>query len=70
MVISEELVQEINSLGSYEALVVRVDKALPRFLGKSAEYIVILSIEFDVVSIQVLKEFIRTKDLCDLHQLV
>lgn len=70
MVISEELVKEINRLRANKSLVVSIDEALPWLLWESAEDVVVLGVKLDIVAVQIFKEFIGTKDFSDLDQLV
>lgn len=70
MIIPQQLVQEVNSFVANESLVLRVDKAVPGFLLEAAENVVVLRVELNFVSVQVVKEVVGAKDLSDLHQLV
>jgi hypothetical protein len=70
MVISQKLVQEIDSLSTDKALVVLIDEALPALLRESAQYVVILCVELDVVFVQVLEELVGPENLRDLDQLI
>ena len=70
MIVSEEFVKKVDGLWANEALIVSVHKALPRFLGESAEDVVVLSVKLDVIFVEVFKELVGTKNLGDLDQLV
>ncbi len=58
MIISQELVQEIYRVVADKSLVLGVDETMPVLLGKSAQYIVILRIQLNVVPIEVFEEVI------------
>ncbi len=70
MVISQQLVEEIDSLVADKALVLGVDEAVPRFLLETAEDVVVLGIELYLVLVEVVEEIVGTEDLGNLHQLV
>lgn len=70
MVISEQLIQEIDSLITNKSLVLGVDEAVPVLFGESSENIVILCIKLDLVLVEVVEEVFRTEDLSDLDQLI
>lgn len=55
MIVSEQFIKEIDCFRADEALIVSVHKALPRFLGESAEDVVVLSVKLDVILVEVLK---------------
>ena len=70
MIVSKEFVEEIDGLWAHETLIVSIHKALPRFLGESAEDVVVLSVKFDVIFVEVLEELVRTENLGNLDQLI
>lgn len=70
VVISKQLIQEINSFSTNKALVLRIDKRMPVLLRKASEDIVILRIELDLILVEIVKEVFRTKNLGDLDKLV
>lgn len=70
MIISQEFIKEVDSFFADKALVIRVDKRMPRLAGETGEDIVILGVEFDIVTVQVFEEFLGTEDLGDLDELV
>ena len=70
MIVAEQLVQEVNCFGADESLVVLVDKALPALPRKSAEYVVVLGVKFNVVLVQIFKELVRTENLGNLDKLI
>lgn len=70
MVISQELVQEIDGLIADEPLILRVDKAVPRLLLEAAEDIIVLRVELDLVLVEIVEEVVGAQDLGNLDQLV
>lgn len=70
MVVAQQLIQEINSFVAHEALVLRVDEAVPGLLLEAAEDVVILGVEFDLVLVQVVEQVVGAQDLGDLNELV
>ena len=70
MVISQELVKEVNCFLADKSLVIGIDKRVPGLPGKTGEYFVILGIKFDIVLVQVFKELLGAQNLGDLDQLV
>lgn len=70
MVITEKLVQEVNSLVADESLILRVDEAVPRLLLEPAKDIVVLRVELDLVLVEVVEQVVSAEDLGDFHQLV
>lgn len=70
MIVTQQLVQEVNSLVGDKALVVGIDEAVPGLPLKAAQNIVILRIQFNLVLVKVIKELIRAKHLGNLDQLV
>ena len=70
MIVSQQLIQKVNGFRADEALIVGVDKALPALPGESAQNVVVLCVELNVVFVKVLKQLVGTEDLRNLHQLV
>ncbi len=70
MVISQQLIQKVNRISTDKPLILRVHEALPALLGKSAEDVVILRVQLDVVLVQIIKQVLRAEHLCDLDELV
>lgn len=70
MVVTQQLVEEVDGLVADEALVLRVDEAVPGLLLETAEDVVVLGVELDLVAVQVVEEVIGTQDLGDLDELV
>lgn len=70
MVISKQLVKEVDGFGADEPLVLGVDERGPWLLRVPREDLVILRIKLDVVLVQVLEQLLRSKNLGDLDQLI
>lgn len=70
MIVPKQLVEEINSFVAHKALVLLVDKTVPRLFLETPQDIVILRIEFDLILVDVIKQVIRPKDLRDLYELI
>lgn len=51
-------------------MIVGIDKALPWLFGKPAQNVVVLCIQLDVVLVEIFKELIGSKHLCNFDQLV
>src|SRR6266480_4816860 len=70
MVVSQKLVQEVNGIIAHKTLVFGVDEAMPTLLRKAAENVVILRVELDIISVQVVKEIFCAQHFCNLDELV
>lgn len=70
MVVTEELVEEVNGLVGHETLVLRGDKAVPRLLLEAAKDVVVLCIKLNLVLVQIIEEIVRAENLGNLDQLV
>jgi hypothetical protein len=70
VVVSQKLVKEVNGLVAHEALVVRIDKAVPGFLLEAAKNVVVLSVELYLVLVQVVEQVVSTENLGDLDELI
>lgn len=70
VVVSQQLVKEVNGFVSDEALVLRVDKAVPRLLLETPEDVIVLSIKLNFILVEVVEEIIGSQDLGDLDQLI
>lgn len=44
MIISQQLIQKVDSIVANEPLVVGIDEGVPRFLWVTAEYVVVLGV--------------------------
>lgn len=70
MVIAKQLIEEINGFVTDEPLVFRSDKRVPGLAGEPRQDLVVLRVQLDVILVQVFEEFLGSKDLGDLHQLI
>lgn len=70
MIITQELVQEVNSFVGHKPLVLGIDKAVPRLPLESAKNVVVLGVQLDIVLVKIVEELVGSEDLGDLHQLV
>ena len=70
MVVSQQLVQEVDGLVADEALVLAGHEAVPRLLLEAAQDIVVLSIQLDLVLVEVVKQIVGPEHLSDLDELV
>jgi len=70
MIVTQKLVEEIDSLIADEALVIGINEAMPGLLLEAAEDVVVLSVELNLVLVQIVEQVIRAQDLGYLDQLV
>ncbi len=70
VIVAQQLVEEVNGLVGYEALVLRRDKAVPGLFLEAAEDVVVLGVELNFVLVEVLKELVGAKNLGNLDKLV
>lgn len=70
VVVTQQLVEEIDSLITDESLIVGVDKAVPGLLLEAAQNVIVLCIQFDLILVQVVKQIIGAEDLRNLDELV
>lgn len=70
MVISKQLVQEINGIIAYESLIVGVDERVPGLFRVPTEYVIVLCIEFNVVLVEIIEQVFGSEDLGNLDELV
>lgn len=70
MIITQKLVEEIDSLVADKPLIIGIDEAVPRFLLEAAEDVVVLSVELNLILVQVVEQVIGTQDLGYFDQLV
>lgn len=70
MIISEQLVEEVNGFGAHKALVLRIYEGVPWFLRVARQKIVILRIQLDIVLVKILEKLLSPQNLGDLDQLV
>lgn len=70
MIVAQKLVEEINGLIADKPLVIGIDEAVPGLFLEAAEDVVVLSVELNLILVQVVKQVIGTQDLGYLDQLV
>lgn len=70
MIVAKQLIEEVNGLVADKALILSCDERVPRLARESRQNIVVLRIQLDVVLVQVLEEFLRSKHLGDLDELI
>lgn len=70
MVVTQELVKEVNSLLAHEALIISSDERVPRLAGKARKDLVVLRIQLDIVLVQVLEKLFRSENFGNLDQLI
>ena len=70
VIIAQELVEEVKTLGRHKMLVVRVNKTLPTLARVSAKYVVEAWVELNVILVEVFKQFLRAQYFGDPDQLI
>lgn len=65
MIISQQLIEEIDCIVAYESLVFGIDESMPVLLGKSPEDVVVLGVELNVIFIKVFKKIVGAQDFGD-----
>jgi hypothetical protein len=70
VIVSQKLVQEVNSFIADESLVLRGNKAVPGLLLETTKDVVILRVELDLVLVKVIEEIISAKNFGDFYELV
>lgn len=70
MIVSQQFVEEVNSLVTNESLILGVDKTVPSLLLEAAEDFIVLGIKLDLVLVQVVEQIVCTKDLGDFDKLI
>lgn len=70
MIITEELGDKVDSFVRDEMLVLGRNKLLPRLLGVTSKNTIKVRVQLKIIRIEVVKEFLRTENLCNLYQLV
>ena len=66
MVVTQQLVQEVNRLVGHEALVLGVDEVVPGFLLEAAEDVIVLGVQLDLVLVEIVEQLVRAEDLSNL----
>ena len=70
MVIAEQFVEEVNRFIANEALILSIDKCVPALLWESAQDIIVLSIELNVILVEVVEQVFSAEHFGDFDQLV
>ena len=70
MVVSEELIEEVDGFIGHESLVLRCDEAVPWLLLESSQDVIVLSVELDLVFVEVIEEIVGTQHLRNLNKLI
>jgi len=70
MIVAQKLVQEVNSFIRYKSLVLGINEAVPRLPLESAQNIVVLGVELNIVLVKIVEELIGSQDLGNLNQLI
>ena len=70
MIVSQQLIQEIDRLWRYQMLIVRIDKLTPRLPRVPSDQRFQVRIQLDPVLVQVRVQFLRAQHLCNPDQLV
>ena len=72
MIVLEHLAQQIKSLLTCEALVLRIDELVPRFAWERVlrQQVLVVRVEGQSVLVQICVELFGAEDLRDFHQLV
>lgn len=70
VVISQQLIKEIDGFVRDKALVLSADKRVPGLLAETAENVIVLGVELNLVLVEVLEELIGSQNLGDLDKLV
>ena len=70
MVVSQQLVQEVNGLVAHESLVFGGDEAVPGLLREAPDDVVVLGIKLYLVLVEVVEEVVGAENLGDFHKLI
>jgi hypothetical protein len=70
MVVTQQLVEEVDGFVRDEPLVFGCNKAVPRLLLEATQDIVILSVKLDLVLVEVVKQVVSSEDLGNLDKLI
>lgn len=70
MIVTQQLVEEINGLITDKPLIIGIHEAMPGLFLEAAENIVVLSVELNLILVQVVEQVIGTQYLSYLDQLV
>lgn len=70
MIISQKLIEEIDSFVADESLILRVDEGMPALLWEASKDVVILCVQLDVVLVEIVEQIFSTKDFGNFDQLI
>lgn len=70
MVIAQQLVKEVNSFVANESLIVGIDETVPRLFLEAAQDVVVLSIQLNLIFVEVIEELVGAEYLGNLDELV
>lgn len=70
VVVAQQLVQKVDGFVGDEPLVLRRDEAVPGLLLETAENVVVLGVELNLVLVEVLKELVSAEHLGNLDELI
>lgn len=70
MVITQQLVKEIDGFVRDKSLVLRCHKAVPRLLLEVAQDVIVLSVQFNLILVKVVEEIVGSEDLGNLDKLI
>lgn len=70
MVVSQQLVQEVDGFVGDKSLVFRGNETVPGLLLEAAENVVVLSVQLNLVLVKVVEQIVRAEDLSNLDQLI
>lgn len=70
MIVSEQVIKEVDCIAANKSLIFRIHEAIPTFLWKPSQYIIILGVKVDVVFVQILEQVVRAQDFGNLDKLI
>lgn len=70
MVITQQLVKEIDGFVRDKSLVLRCHKAVPRLLLEVAQDVIVLCVQFNLILVKVVEEVVGSEDLGNLDKLI
>lgn len=70
MIITQKFIKKVDGFFADKALVIGIDKRVPRLAREPGEDVIILRIKLNLVTVQILEKLLGAEDLGDLDQLV
>lgn len=70
VIVTQQLVQKVDSLIAHEPCVILIDETMPALLRKPPEDIIVLSIQFNVVLVEIIEQIFCTEDLGNFDKLI